>query len=187
MGEMPYEELDDKHFDEFYLRDMAEKMCLMFLLQLVNRFDAKELVKAKFVEKWLVKQLWGDIDEERQRNFAEYMQRKQNRLADICQKLQECRIGREALEKARLLPEGSSREPHSDGSNRFSIVLTVHLNNEESGELQDEGLPAEGLQPRILEQSAEEQRRRRQNRNAMVLNDGTRPFGRGDIIESDRD
>ncbi len=103
---MPYEELDDKHFDEFYLRDMAEKMCLMFLLQLVNRFDAKELVKAKFVEKWLVKQLWGDMDEERQRNFAEYMQRKQNRLADICQKLQECRIGREATGEGEAASRG---------------------------------------------------------------------------------
>jgi hypothetical protein len=45
-----------------------------------------------------------------------------------------------------------------------------------------------GSEPLVLrarEHSVEEQRLRRQHREAMVLNDGTRPLGREDIIERD--
>jgi hypothetical protein len=42
---------------------------------------------------------------------------------------------------------------------------------------------AENVVPRARWQTDEEQRLRRQHREAMVLNDGTRPLRRGDIIE----
>jgi len=179
--EAKYEKLDDKNFDEYYLRDMAEKTCLMFILQLLNKYDAKALIKAKFIEKWLARQNWGDTDEERQRNFSEYMQ-KPNRVTEICLRLQESKLGRETLEKVKLVPEGSAR-PEGPVESHCRIDGSINENAED----QDESRPAEGLQPRILEQSLEEQRLRRQHRHAMVLNNGTRPFSRADIIEHDHD
>ena len=179
-GDVEYEKLDNKHFDEYPLRDMAEKMCLTFILQLIIKYDAKELIMAKFVEKWLARQAWGDGEEERQRNFAQYMENKHNRITDICQKLQESRLGRQALEKAKLLPEGSRAESKVG----FRLLLSVDLTPPGDG---DEYQPTEALQPRVMEQSAEEQRLRHNHRHTMVWNDGTHPLGRDDIIQPDRD
>ena len=132
---------------------MAEKMCLMFIVQLINKYDDRALIRAKFVDKWLVKQKWGNTDEERQQNFSAYMSHKQNRITDICLRLQESSHGREALERAKLLPEeGSRADPQHEESSRFGIVLSINMN--ESGEDQDEA------RPRIMDQSAEEQRLR---------------------------
>jgi hypothetical protein len=39
---------------------------------------------------------------------------------------------------------------------------------------------------RRRDQSSEEEHIRRRHREAMVLNDGTRPLGRGDIIQRER-
>lgn len=43
-----------------------------------------------------------------------------------------------------------------------------------------------GASTRTIEQSEEERRLRRRNREAMVLNDGTQPLGMDDIIEGTR-
>ena len=176
-----YEKLDDKYFDEYPLRDMAEKMCLTFVLQLIIKYDAKELIMAKFVEKWLARQAWGETDEERQRNFSQYMNHKQNRITDICQKLQETKLGRQALEKSRLLPKGSRTESKV-GFKLLEIELSSGV-----GESGEEFIRVEGLQPRVMEQSVEEQRLRNQHRHTMVLNDGTHPLDRNDIIQPGRD
>src|SRR4051812_34596660 len=68
----------DKHWDEYPLRDIAEKLPLVFICQLISRFGADMLVKAKFVEKWLAKQNWGD---DRCMNFLLYAQHKRNRIS----------------------------------------------------------------------------------------------------------
>lgn len=184
-AEAEYERLDDKYYDEFYLRDMAEKICLLFILQLLNKYSNKELIKAKFIEKWLVKQNWGDTVEERQQNFLDYMKHKQNRITDICQRLQDSKYGRDALKASKLLPE-TRRDDPGDGGKGLSVVFSLTL-EDENQDGRDEDRRGEPLQPRILEQSAEERRLRRQHREAIVMNDGSRPFGRDDIIERDRE
>lgn len=188
VGDVEYEKLDDKYFDEYPFRDAAEKMCLMFILQLIIKYDAKELIMARFVEKWLARQAWGDTDEERRSLFAQYMEHKRNRITDICQKLQESRLGRQALEKAKLLPEGSRAESKVGFRLLMSAdLMPLSVDAEEYARTEEEYALAQGLQPRVMEQSAEEQRLRHNHRHTMVWNDGTHPLGRDDIIQPDRD
>ncbi|KAH6998367.1 hypothetical protein BGZ61DRAFT_408233 [Ilyonectria robusta] len=167
--------LTDSHWDEYYLRDMAERFCLMFILELINKYGASMLVKARFVEKWLAKQDWGDASEERRRNFKNYMQLKGNRIVDIVDKIRLSKRGLRALEKAGLIDKEVSRR-------RIRELPDLIMEIEE--DIQG-GPLAEQQVPRTREHSAEEQRLRRQHREAMVLNDGTRPLGREDIIERD--
>lgn len=176
------EVLDDADWDEYPLRDMTEKLCLMFISQLVSCYDAEKLVKAKFVEKWLAKQNWGKTDEERQRNFAQYLRCRGNRITDIVASIRGTRSGREALEKTGLLP----KSPHSDTDvednipliERFSVLLSSNLSHLREDE-----------QARVLirslqgPQTAEEQRVRHRHREAMVLSDGTHPLNSDDIIQ----
>ncbi|KAF4988547.1 hypothetical protein FDECE_14996 [Fusarium decemcellulare] len=168
--------LTDSHWDEYYLRDMAERFCLMFILELVNKYGANMLVKARFVEKWLAKQEWGDDIEERRRNFKDYMSLKTNRIVEIVDRIKHTRRGLKALEKAGLVdPENSRR--------RIRELPDLIMEIDEAA---SEPLTGQQVQvPRTREHSAEEQRLRRQHREAMVLNDGTRPLGREDIIERD--
>lgn len=106
--------IDDIYFDEYYLRDIAEKLCLMFLAQLTDKFDVDLLVRVGFVDRWLAKQRWGPpaarID-----NFARYLKHRDNRIADICRRLEETPVGRSALEKANLVEPllASRRAPQS--------------------------------------------------------------------------
>ncbi|KAH7023331.1 hypothetical protein EDB80DRAFT_878814 [Ilyonectria destructans] len=167
--------LTDSHWDEYYLRDMAERFCLMFILELINKYGASMLVKARFVEKWLAKQDWGDASEERRHNFKNYMQLKGNRIVDIVDKIRLSKRGLRALEKAGLIDKEVSRRRI-----RELPDLIMEIEEDTQG-----GPLAEQQVPRTREHSAEEQRLRRQHREAMVLNDGTRPLGREDIIERD--
>lgn len=168
-------ELNDPYWDEYYLRDMAERFCLMFALDLSNKYGASMLVKARFVEKWLARQAWGNEPEERRRNFKAYMDTKNNRIVDIVTHIKRSRRGLRALEAAGLLEKENSRR---------HIQELPDLLMEYDGDA-PEGRVEERQIPRTREQSAEEQRLRRQHREAMVLNDGTRPLGREDIIERD--
>jgi len=154
----------------------------MFIFQLIIKNDPTMLIRAKFVEKWLAKQKWGDKDEERQANFSNYLNSHQNRMTEICRRLQETRLGWETLEKNKLLSPGQPT-PASDQGSRYVVFSATLTNDDREADVQS----VEGLQPRVLEQSAEEQRLRRQHRHAMVLNDGTRPLNRNDIIERDHD
>ncbi|KAF4996910.1 hypothetical protein FGRMN_4231 [Fusarium graminum] len=166
-------DLTDSHWDEYYLRDMAERFCLMFVLELVNKYGAVMLVKARFVEKWLAKQDWGDTPEERRRNFKDYMALKANRIVEIVDRIKESRRGLRALEKAGLIDKENSRRRIRELPD---LIMEIE---EEAG-----NLPlVEPRATRTREHSAEEQRLRRQHREAMVLNDGTRPLAREDIIE----
>ena len=167
--------LADSHWDEYYLRDMAERFCLMFILELINKYGAHQLVKAGFVEKWLVKQNWGEKPEERRQNFRDYMEFKNNRIVDIVNRIKHSRRGLRALEKAGLLDKENLRR-------RIRELPDLIMEIEED----IVGVPLREQQvPRTREHSAEEQRLRRQHREAMVLNDGTRPLAREDIIERD--
>lgn len=165
----PLDKLDDKNFDEYGLRDMAEKLCLMFISQLMQKYGPEQTILAGFVDKWLAKQNWGDQPEERAQNFFQYLY-KQNRIVEIIQKIQQCPMGRDALHRTGLMPKSVSET--------FGVFAAIQ--SIESGVLDiDHAEPT----PRNLEQSPEEQRLRHRHREAMVLNDGTRPLGRSDIIE----
>ncbi|KAF4976346.1 hypothetical protein FZEAL_6966 [Fusarium zealandicum] len=168
-------DLSDSHWDEYYLRDMAERFCLMFVLELVNKYGASSLVKAQFVEKWLAKQEWGAEPEERRRNFKDYMALKNNRIVEIVDRIKHSRRGLRALEKVGLIDKDNSRR-------RIRELPDLIMEFEEEA---PSGPLVEQQVPRTREHSAEEQRLRRQHREAMVLNDGTRPLGREDIIERD--
>ncbi|KAI5465924.1 hypothetical protein BGZ63DRAFT_347566 [Mariannaea sp. PMI_226] len=167
--------LTDSHWDEYYLRDMAERFCFMFIIELVNKYGANMLVKSQFVEKWLAKQDWGDDPEQRRRSFKNYMQFRANRIVEIVDKIRISRRGLRALEKVGLIDKENSRR-------RIRELPDLIMEIEEES---PSGPLAEQQVPRTREHSAEEQRLRRQHREAMVLNDGTRPLGRDDIIERD--
>jgi hypothetical protein len=184
LEDKPRERLDDVLWDEYYLRDPGERRCIMLVSQLIHRDGVELLVAAKFIEKWLAKQNWGETDDERQRTFNQYMDRRKNRISDICSHLHASKVGRKALRQAKLL--GKGRNSARDGG-RVKVILEISMSNEdENGEIQQENFQAE-LVPRIMEQSAEEQQRRRRHREAIVLNDGTHSLGRGDIIEREHD
>ncbi|KAK1755352.1 hypothetical protein QBC47DRAFT_301688 [Echria macrotheca] len=175
------EKLDDEHYDDYPLRDMTEKLCLMFLLQLVNRAGAEKLVKAKFVEKWLAKQNWGDNEEERRENFAKYMLVRNNRISDLVVSIRVIASGQEALRKAGLLAPSSDNEEDEDDeplttADRFNVLVTLAMDPN----LEDDG---NRVLARNLQTDFDEHRRRQLHREAMVLNDGTRPVNRDDIIQ----
>ncbi|CAK7266096.1 hypothetical protein SEPCBS119000_001848 [Sporothrix epigloea] len=242
--------IDDISFDEYYLRDVAEKLCLMFLSKLTEKYDVELLVRFGFVRRWLAKQAWGP-PAKRIDNFACYLQYRDNRIADICRRLRDDPSGRRALVKAglvvprqplqpkllqlnlrtRLTAAAADRSPSVEAGSPLSAVddysvrgmaaveaatdnrlgmmnteamvraardvLTVldaavsansgrAVGGAENGD-EDGGGSISG-QPRPPRQSSrEEQRIRRQHREAMVLNDGTRPLRRNDIIERNSD
>ncbi|PNY28421.1 Uncharacterized protein TCAP_01647 [Tolypocladium capitatum] len=169
-------DLSNSHWDEYYLRDMAERFCLMFTLELINKYGASLLIKAGFVEKWLAKQNWGDDAPERRRRFKDYMDLKNNRLVDIVSRIRHSKRGLRALEKAGLMDKENS-------GRRIRDLPDLIMEVEEEG---TEERPADQQPRRTREHSAEERRLRRQHREAMVLNDGTRPLGYRDIIERDQ-
>ncbi|KAM7208043.1 hypothetical protein V8F20_001589 [Naviculisporaceae sp. PSN 640] len=168
--------LDDEDWDEYQLRDMSEKLCLMFIGQLVQHHKSNLLIKAKFVERWLAKQNWGP-EEKREHNFRKYMQTKNNRITHIVRSFWETTEGQEALENAGLIRLTSYREGPDDDpgiirhvSDQFRLMLSLR-----------------GGRARSVEQSPEEQRLRHRNREAMVLNDGNHPFNSDDIFQRELD
>lgn len=166
----PLEKLNDTWFDEYGLRDMAEKLPIMFLAQLIQKYGPEQAIQAGLVERWLVKQNWGDTPEEREVNFAHYLY-KQNRIVEIILKVQQHPLGRQALETAGLLPKIPG------ANNGFGLFATIHIETEIMDA--DHAEPT----PRHLEQSPEEQRLRHRHREAIVINDGNLPLSRSDIIQ----
>ena len=185
LDDVEHERLDDKYYDEYFLRDIGERLCLMFVSQLMTEFDTQMLVEAKFVEKWLVKQNWGDADNERQRNFHAYIEFKTNRLKEISKQLQESEDGRKALEKAGLISQERAAElANNTGGNRVSLILEIQMpmgDNDNEGDHGPLDRTGDEAWLRTRRGSADI---RRQHREAMVLNDGTRPLGQDDIIQS---
>lgn len=164
----------DLEWDNWHLRDVAEQGCLLILTQLVEKYGTEELVKAGFIERWLAKEPWGNDERERHINFLESLHMR-NRLAELTLPLIRDATARSLLCKARLLPLDFEWAPSP---------RDIRMTNGEgtSGEEFDfDRMFVEGRRRR--EQSSEEETIRRRHREAMVLNDGTRPLGRDDIIQ----
>jgi hypothetical protein len=163
---------------------MTEKLCLMFINQLVTSYDAGKLIKAQFVEKWLAKQNWGATPEERQRNFQRYMRYKANRITDIVSAIRAFPSGREALQRAGLIPASPRSDLDADDGmpyiERLSVLIPSSVNISGLGEDEQARLLLRSLQGT---QSAEEQRVRHRHRQAIVMNDGSHPVSREDIIQ----
>lgn len=183
----PNDVLDDPLYDEYHLRDACERRCLMLVSQLVHNHEVKPLVKAKFVEKWLAKQNWGETEGERLYNFKRYLKYKKNRIVDICNLIASTRSGKRALRQAGLVSPDSPTPSREHSGSRIKVILEISMSNEdENGEIRHETIQTE-LVPRLVEQTAEEQRRRRRHREAIVLNDGMNPLGRDNIIQREHD
>jgi hypothetical protein len=171
----PHNEFDPE-WDNWNLRDVVEQGCLLVLIQLVDKFGPEGLVKARFVERWLAKEPWGASDKERQMNFAESL-RKNNRLNEIAIPLFRDQVGRRQLIKVKLVPAALEAD--------LNLVRDIRMINGEGTAGEDfDGMFVESRRRR--DQSSEEEHIRRRHREAMVLNDGTRPLGRGDIIQRER-
>ncbi|KAI1383213.1 uncharacterized protein F4822DRAFT_419683 [Hypoxylon trugodes] len=180
IDDVTHEKLDDPLYDEYYLRDIGERRCLLLVSQLIHRYPGNaidKLIENGFIERWLARQPWGDREDERKNNFMMYLDRRKNRIADICFHLKTTKAGRKALVKAKL----TNKVKRTMAPVR--VVLEVSMTNEDG----NDGASGADLVPRVNEQSAEEQRLRRRHREAMVLNDGTHSLGRGDIIEREHD
>ena len=175
------EELDpDRSWDEYPLRDMAEKLPLMFICQLAGRFGAELLVKAKFVEKWLAKQNWGAG---RSSTFMDYGEHKRNRISEIMHMLMGIQSGRAALAEAGLLPQGpvahhgdetggnGENDENDENDGPSATERAFNLFNSRNGvDGEDDA--------RVLHEN-----RLRRNREAMVFSDGSHPLTHDDIIQ----
>jgi hypothetical protein len=171
----PHNEFDPE-WDNWGLRDVVEQGCLLVLIQLVDKFGPEGLVKSRFVDRWLAKEPWGASDKERQMNFAESL-RKNHRLNEIVVPLFRDQAGRRQLIKAKLVPAALEAD--------LNLVRDTRMINGEGTAGEDfEGMFVESRRRRG--QSSEQEHIRRRHREAMVLNDGTRPLGRGDIIQRER-
>jgi hypothetical protein len=165
---------------------MTEKLCLMFIRQLLSCYEAEKLCKAGFVDKWLAKQNWGATEEDRRRNFAQYMRCRANRITDIVSQIRGSNAGRDTLVQAGLLgprtpvPSDSDPEDNIPLIERFSVLLPSNINISNLREDEQARLLIRSLQGA---QSAEEQRVRHRHREAMVFNDGSHPVNRDDIIQ----
>lgn len=170
-------------WDNWNLRDVAEQGCLLVLGQLADKFGVGGLVQARFVQRWLAKEPWGGNDEdERQLNFMGSLP-KPYRLNQICRPLFRDPAGRRQLEDAALLPP-NNKINYGDTE---TTILDIRMTNGEgtAGEEALEHFLVESMRRRTAYSNDEEDMRRR-HREAMVLNDGSRPVGRGDIIERER-
>jgi hypothetical protein len=176
--------LDDSFWDEYHLRDMAEQFCITLSYELIHKFGPDQLVKAGFVEKWLARQNWGDSDEQIQHNFRDYRRSKKNRIREMIDIIRRSKLGLAALKRARLVAKDEQSSGEATPDNHLRVLLEIGFNDDDNGPFER---ILERTIPRPNERSAEEQRLRRQHREAMVLNDGTRPIRREDIIERGRD
>jgi hypothetical protein len=168
----------DPDWDNWILRDVVEQGCLLILIQLVDKFGPEGLVKARFVERWLAKEPWGDKGGTTlSLNFATAL--RNGRLSQLLEPLFSDHAGRKQMIKAKLVPP--------------ALETDLSLLQEPDVKMVDgEGTAGEDFDGMFVEsrrrrdQSSEEEHMRRRHREAMVLNDGTRPLGRSDIIQRER-
>lgn len=164
----------DPDWDNWYFRDIVEQLALTLVLKLVERFGPGRLLQYRFIEKWLVKEPWGSNIPKRQKNFAKFLQETNQKLNDIVTPLSQDPLGMKQLQKSKLVAENdtglgifrNAQEGREGGQNYSHFFVTV------SG------------RRRVQTNSNEYVRRR--HREAMVLNDGTRPVAREDIIQRER-
>ncbi|KAK4459212.1 hypothetical protein QBC42DRAFT_11761 [Cladorrhinum samala] len=174
------EVLNPDDWEEYPLRDMSEKLCLMFVSQLVSCFECEKLIKAKFVEKWLAKQNWGSTESERQHNFSEYMRRHRNRITDVVESIKQREVGRKALEDARLVPHRDADETDPEDT----LPVIERLNLVFPGNINLDSDHARALLRTLQQDGSDEGRNLRQrNREAMVFTEGSQPINSDDIIQ----
>lgn len=159
--------LDDPFWDEYFLRDMAERTNLYLLVQLIQKNGAEILVKAKFVERWLARQNWGDTESEIHKNFEAYRNnRRRNPIRDIIDCVGSTTGGTEAMQRSGLMPMEDAAPYRGEV---WGITFSTAGRGSGNGG------------PRDSELSADELRRLR--REAFVFNDGTRPVSGQDIVQ----
>lgn len=163
-------------WDNWHLRDVVEQGNLLLLSQLTMKFGPEGLIRHNFVSRWLIHEPWGTGEDERQQNFLACLDPRY-RLSEMLDPLFSDRVGRRQLIKAGLVPAKLAI--------RSEPLREVRMTGGESTAGEDfEGMFVEGS--RRAGQSSEEEHIRRRHREAMVLNDGTRPFERRDIIQRER-
>lgn len=199
--------LYDCEFDAFDFRDPAENVALMTLELIISeRFgSARYLAKTGFVEYWLARQNWGSTPEEIHKNFLCLYRLQEagrgNPLSSIVNKLAGQQRGVQKLVAAGLIarPESinvigfdkgyslygdSPDAPHWQTSGPSGEVITYSLEEVLAATNNGTGTGTVARDSRRpVEQSAEERRLRRRNREVMVLNDGSQPLAMSDIIE----
>jgi hypothetical protein len=168
-------------WDNWHLRDVVEQGNLLLLSQLTTKFGPEGLVAHNFVSRWLAKEPWGASYAERLTNFGQSLDGRY-RLSEMLYPLFADRAGHRQLVKAKLvLVVGRERERERE---RARDRDTRMAGGEDTAGEDFEGMFVEGT--RRAAQSFEDDHIRRRHREAMVLNDGTRPLGRGDIIQRER-
>lgn len=180
----------DPEWDNWYFRDVIEKECLLVLGQLTDKYGIETLLKTSFVECWVAQEPWGGVSEDHRRyNFLQSMT-KRLRLTNLYLNIYQHPKGKQQLERAKLIPvtTRTSQEPTTNDTEMNDEETSAE---EDNNDLATDSDPATESEPatdsrRRRAQSLEGEHIRRRNREAMVLNDGTRPLGRGDIFQRTR-
>lgn len=197
--------LFDSEFDDFDFRDPAENVALMTLELLISeRFgSARYLAKTGFIEYWLARQNFGSTPEEIHKNFLSLYRLQEtgrgNPLSSIVNKLGAQQRGVLKFIAAGLIERPESINvvgfdkgyslcgdhpdaPYWQASGPGGEVVTYSLEEVLAASNNGSDTVARDSR-RPVEQSAEERRLRRRNREVMVLNDGSQPLAMTDIIE----
>ncbi|RKF55369.1 hypothetical protein GcC1_204009 [Golovinomyces cichoracearum] len=163
----------DLVWDNWYFRDVVEQQALGMLILLVEKFGAKYLIRYRFIDRWLVKEPWGNTIDERQINFAKLILASDQKLNDLVSPILHNSTGVVQLKEVQLVtdvfPTNLKYATEIQGYRLHDYTDTFFID----------------LAQRNSRISSDEYRRRR-NREAMVLNDGLRPLGRADIIHRER-
>ena len=196
----------DCEFDAFDFRDPAENVALMTLELLISERSgsARYLAKTDFVEHWLARQNWGSTPEEIHKNFLCLYRLQEdagrgNPLSSIVNKLAGQQRGVQKLVATGLITRPESinvvgfdkgysvsgdipEAPYWQTSGPSGEVVTYSLEEVLAASNNGNDTAARDSR-RPVEQSVEERRLRRRNREVMVLNDGSQPLAMSDIIE----
>ncbi|POS83618.1 hypothetical protein EPUL_003502 [Erysiphe pulchra] len=164
----------DADWDNWYLRDIVEQLALGLVLKLVEKFGPGRLLQYRFIEQWLAKEPWGNTIPQRQSNFATFLQETSQKLNDIVTPLSQDPEGMKQLQKGKLI---------ADNITGLGIFKPAHQGREGGQDYSDFYIFDSSR--RRMQSSTNEYVRRR-HREAMVLNDGSRPVGREDIIQRER-
>lgn len=160
----------DPHWDNWPFRDVVEQFALSLLIQLVRKFGPKPLLKYQYIDHWLAKEPWGNTALEREDNFLKAVQATNQKLPDLLRPIFRDPVGRIQLEEVGLVSKRSI-----DRAGPYKCLVEVFP-------IASFGPFDEDVVQRGDHDSSAEHLRRR-HREAMVLNDGSRPLGRADIIQ----
>lgn len=163
----------DIDWDNWHFRDVVERTALEFVLQIVRKYGTDHLLRHRFVECWLVKEPWGNTEAERIANFTKFLREGDQKLNDIINPISLDYTGRTLLLKAKLVSDSMDE-----------MMVNISTPEEISNADCYSDLSTELLRRRYQNSGNENMRRR--HREAMVLNDGSRPLGRSDIFQRER-